>query len=76
MQLLRTACGAIEDLTELAIPLLKKERAEANPAGFYTSPARSAIGSSGSAPSSVVKPPEEVKEAAGQFRRPHPVTSV
>ena len=66
VQLLRTACGAIEDLSEIAIPLLKKERAEANPKGFDTSPAPSGIGSSGSAPSVVSKPQEESKEAVGE----------
>ena len=31
---MRSACGAIEDLSEIAIPLLKRERVESNPPGL------------------------------------------
>ena len=40
--MLRSVCGAIEDLSELAIPILKKERLESNPPGFETTPATAA----------------------------------
>ncbi|CAK9102556.1 D-xylose-proton symporter-like 2 [Durusdinium trenchii] len=55
IQILRSACGAIEDLSELAIPVLKKEKAESNPPGFE-SEGSPGTGATEAAPASASEP--------------------
>ena len=55
IQILRSACGAIEDLSELAVPILKKEKAESNPPGFEGE-GTPGTGASGSAPAAASEP--------------------
>lgn len=55
IQILRSACGAIEDLSELAVPILKKEKAESNPPGLEGE-GTPGSGASGSAPAAASEP--------------------